>query len=316
MQSKKLLSLMILGSLLSGYFVGAQAALVYGLETCDPGSPCSSIGTGTASTPPASLFSFADDGSGLSTIANVTVAGTPIDADGLALSATYGLLAYQVTAGATEAVKSSQLISINPATAVAAPIGSLLSGRNIRGAMFDLQDRLWVVDAVSDSLLQINPSTGSIVGSPTALSLGGSPFSTTSWAFDIAINRSGASYLVDDNEIYSLNLGTGALTLLYQDTVLQSQGNAVFNIGAAFSMDTANPLDLFVLEVSGNDDIYKYDASGSFARSTLYPNFTPGLNSGRGDLASLMSTVPVPATAWLFGSGLLSLVGMAGRKKV
>ena len=33
-----------------------------------------------------------------------------------------------------------------------------------------------------------------------------------------------------------------------------------------------------------------------------------------GDVAAVASTVPVPAAAWLFGSGLLGLIGMARRK--
>jgi hypothetical protein len=42
-------------------------------------------------------------------------------------------------------------------------------------------------------------------------------------------------------------------------------------------------------------------------------------NDGRGDIYGSalirVSSVPIPATAWLFGSGLLGLVGVARRKK-
>ena len=43
---------------------------------------------------------------------------------------------------------------------------------------------------------------------------------------------------------------------------------------------------------------------------------TPGSSNiaGLGDCSSAVSTVPVPAAVWLFGSGLIGLVGLARRK--
>ena len=40
-----------------------------------------------------------------------------------------------------------------------------------------------------------------------------------------------------------------------------------------------------------------------------------GDNVNIGEIAFEVSAVPIPATAWLFGSGLLGLIGMARRKK-
>jgi len=34
-----------------------------------------------------------------------------------------------------------------------------------------------------------------------------------------------------------------------------------------------------------------------------------------GNVEAVFSTVPIPATAWLFGYGLIGLTGFAGRKK-
>jgi hypothetical protein len=41
-----------------------------------------------------------------------------------------------------------------------------------------------------------------------------------------------------------------------------------------------------------------------------------GMTCANDVIEGSVSTVPVPAAAWLFGSGLLGLVGVARRKKV
>ena len=38
-----------------------------------------------------------------------------------------------------------------------------------------------------------------------------------------------------------------------------------------------------------------------------------GSSSGEGEF-TLVSAVPIPQALWLFGSGLISLIGLAGRK--
>ena len=47
---------------------------------------------------------------------------------------------------------------------------------------------------------------------------------------------------------------------------------------------------------------FQFDLTASTAGDGYFTNFVVG-------------TVPIPATVWLFGSGLLGLVGMAGRRK-
>lgn len=53
---------------------------------------------------------------------------------------------------------------------------------------------------------------------------------------------------------------------------------------------------------------------GSLTTLKIRGEYISGPDTGRLDNVSL-NTVPVPAAAWLFGSGLISLIGIARRKK-
>lgn len=61
--------------------------------------------------------------------------------------------------------------------------------------------------------------------------------------------------------------------------------------------------------------------SGSlgFGSETPFPGFRGYLDIGSGNsmhVVSVVTTVPIPAAAWLFGSGLLSLLGVARQHKI
>jgi hypothetical protein len=116
---------------------------------------------GSFSQPPTHLFRFDDDTLGsVIDLGPVLLGSQNIDADALAWSSKYGLLAFQVT---TAAAPTSLLLSIDSGTAVAAPIGSPLAGRNIRGAAFNASGDLWVADAAQDQLLKIDPASSNVI---------------------------------------------------------------------------------------------------------------------------------------------------------
>ena len=275
-------------------------AVIYGLKSEDHYAS-----KGQFSGAPTHLFRFAEDGSGYTDLGAVKLGGVKIDADGLGWSYAHGLLAFQLTEAddSNNVARDSRLISINQQTGVATVIGSWLTGRDIRGAACDTADRLWVIDARNDQLLQINPTTGAIVGSPVGLTLGGSPHATQYSSQDLAVRTDGTFYLVDldlvvnpwAGVIYTLNEQTGALTLVHSDTSQQL-------VGAAFSL-AAQDDDLFAFEVGGTDDIYRYDVDSSFSRTTLYENIIPSLNAGRGDLAGLIIPEPLTMLGMFLGLG-------------
>lgn len=104
---------------------------------------------------------------------------------------------------------------------------------------------------------------------------------------------------------------------------------------ALWSQSNANGIDGFTVFSSLDTTFSSTINLGTFSASILNPitvqtfvtpstaqfirlrvNSIHGGNSVNiGEIAFEVSAVPIPATAWLFGSGLLGLIGMARRKK-
>lgn len=256
---------------------------IYGIKSNAPT-------TGQPSAAPARLFSLNADGTGFTDLGLITVPGAgQIDADGLAISPNHGLLAYSVTPN------GSGLMSLNPLDAVGTPIGGFLAGRQIRGAVFDLADRLWALDSSANQILRMNPLTGDVLSS-VALSEGGGAFNLFD-SSDIAIRSTGQMVLASGDSFYSINPFTGAVDFL---------GNHPANAlaGITFSGD-AQEDRLFGYEVNGTDDIFTYDIDTSFSPSLLIGNILPSFNAGRGDLASIV--IPAPGTMLLLGAAGIGL---------
>lgn len=290
-------------------FATPTHATVFGLKSCGSSPP---LCGGVPSAPPTELYSFTEDGSAFTSIGSVTLGTAPIDVDALAISPVHGLLGFRLTA------TGSTLVRINPTTAAATAIGSEIAGGNFRGAVFDLGDTLRVLDKTTSQVLTIDPLTGAIVGTPVALTLGGSPFALSD-VTDIAVRADGTFYLTSHftttgTDLYTLDAGTGALTLVFTDGALQDALLPAVS-GIAFSGAASNPAHLFAYEVNGFDDIFRYDADGGAgSRTLLYPNIVPSFNAGRGDLAALplrATDVPEPATLLLLGLGLAGLAARA-----
>lgn len=302
---KNLYKMFLCTLLLAGFpYAGRAHATTFGVKACGSGA-CSTAG------PPVRLFSFLEDGSSFTDIGTVTLGGAAIDTDGLAISHTQGLLGFQMgTAG-------SRLLRLDPATAVATAIGPVLSGRNIRGAVFDLADTLRVLDAANHQLLQIDPTTGLIVGAPVALTLGGNPF-MLQIGTDIAVRANGTPYVASyssQSDLYTLDMATGALTLVFSDSAIQGTHPPYFQ-GITFSETASSESYLFGYDANGPDDIYRYDVdAGAGSRTLVHGNIIPSFNAGHGDLAALMprpAVVPGPASVPEPSTFVLTILGLAG----
>ncbi len=292
-----------------------QAEIIYGLKSASDNGP--------STLAPAYLFNFSDTGGVTPTmIGAMTVDSVGIDADGLALSATYGLRGFMV--GGTFAAPTSTLIGINATTAVANLLGTTYTSRSLRGAMFDRYNRLWAVDSVGNKLLRIDPLDGTII-SEVALTSGGNAMNFFP-ATDLAEMADGTTYLsVYDASagpsLYTLDLSTGVATLAFVDTASDNDTLntlLLYNSGlAAGSADTAGVL--FALDGDGYDDIFTYALPG-FGRTEVASNILNpynNFNAGGLDLASLPNAVvPEPATLGVLALGFSGLLGVRRRRTI
>lgn len=293
-------------------------AVIFGVTSCFsfPGvqAGCDNI---DASDPPANLFSFQENGTGFVDHGAITRGGTRIDVDALGMSASRNLFGYEIINDGA----SSRLLSIDTATAQATAVGSALAGRNVRGAAFDLQNQLWVVDSAANSILRVNHTTGAVVaGSEMTLTLGGGAIDIIDGT-DIAVSSDGAIRLANYNagsgkpEFFTVDLGTGALTLEFTDLVGEPDSPlSLFFSGITFSEDGAHNA-LYGYEANGFEDIYRYDLP-TYTRTEIFQNIVPSFNAGRGDLAAFMQpvAVPEPGSLFVFALGLAGL-GLARRKR-
>ena len=139
-----------------------------------------------------------------------------------------------------------------------------------------------------------------------------------------------------------VSLGDGGrIVLRFTDNSLTGSGDAaldlwIFEIGGDVE-DTAvdiskNGIDWFsVGEVGGSTsgidiDVYGWDTSDFFSYVRLTDDTGEGQQGSGGTvgadidavgaISSAAPVVPVPAAVWLFGSGLIGLIGVARRKNV
>ena len=168
---------------------------------------------------------------------------------------------------------------------------------------------LLTLDAATDEMVQIDPSTGAVIGA-IPLTLAGSPFDLRNIT-DIAESREGTLIVSDSNSYYSLDRNTGALSLVYEDVELQ-EGYLPGAAGLAFSMDAPDPDTLFMYDVYASEDIYTYATDAGWTRSLLYHDIIGEYNAGRGDLAAL--PVPEPAGVFMLAIGCIGLLARHKRR--
>lgn len=154
------------------------------------------------------------------------------------------------------------------------------------------------------------PGTGTGPGGAAGyLALGPLPMVTTGWNTSFA---AGCTVGADAN--YADNVGGGCMGVATSGVLPLVFDNAAT---ADYTANTGgntggNPMsDGPFGGMSANFDVQSLTATGFDANATIAPfcNFDPS-----GNLCAA-PTVPVPAAVWLFGSGLLGLVGVARRRK-
>jgi peptidyl-prolyl cis-trans isomerase A (cyclophilin A) len=127
---------------------------------------------------------------------------------------------------------------------------------------------------------EFDSSRSNVRGTIAMAKLGGDPNSATSgWFFNLADNSTNLDFQNGGFTVFGKVIGNG------MDVVDAIAALPVYNAGGAFT-------DLPLIGYTG----------GSITGANLV-------------MVTNVSAVPVPAAVWLFGSGLLGLVGVARKKK-
>jgi hypothetical protein len=262
-------------------------AEIWGVKTHDPFSQ-----------PPSTLFHFAENGTNLVSVGIVTLNGSQIEVDGLALSKEEILYGFHLSGS------GSELITIDANDATAVVVGQELMGREIRGAVITADSRMIVLDATNDEILEIDLSNGGILDIFPSLIFDTEPLSISNVS-DIVQQPDGTLLMSAANKFYLLDVTSANTCLGYRDEML-TQGNVVGISGLAFSSEGGN--NLFTYDVNHDDDIYSYDINNGYNRFILYPNIISSYNAGRGDLAA----IPIVVNPGLKGDA--SLNGQVGNE--
>ena len=155
--------------------------------------------------------------------------------------------------------------------------------------------------------------TGATVGVDTTVtgSIGGGTFSVASttpffglvWTAHGGTTFGPGTYTIDTIEggVYTgIQVGAG-----------QVGGHILFDWGATTNIDVVMVWDV-TDNGNGTVSYYSTDVDGDGVRGLgMIDGAFPGFNAN----FDFVAAVPVPAAVWLFGSGLLGLVGVARRKK-
>jgi hypothetical protein len=262
----------------------SRAGTVYGLK-----SPVPPPGVVGGSWEPVHLFSFETKTSSFTDYGVVrrSIPGRDTyDYDGLAYSNSKGLFAFQLNKATNGAVTSSELVRLSPTnSSFAVTVSTVPLPRNIRGACFDASDRLWALDNLNGELLEIDPNTGGIIGTPLKImanNTGG--VLGVSTVSDIAVRHDGTFFITHNDNIYRLP-SSGIVVRHFTDT---GEGLA----GLAFDSN-AKSNALFAYEANFADDIFRYADTTTFSKTIPYPNIISQFNAGRGDLASAVEPQPL-----------------------
>lgn len=129
--------------------------------------------------------------------------------------------------------------------------------------------------------------------------------SGSTWDFAFDFSQNADAPIAGDTQVGAfIRVFDPVFNLLAEDTLDTSTAGFTFESGLLSV--TLNPLWANgKVQVGFNNAVDNYDPSGMFYDNTCFNN----------DGSCTAPPVPVPAAVWLFGSGLLGLVGVARRRK-
>jgi hypothetical protein len=143
----------------------------------------------------------------------------------------------------------------------------------------------------------------------------------TVWNYGFALdNRYMNEASAGTGTLYSLNSGSNATDTLLSNSFIDGS-RAIYRDGQAVAVNTASAgvssfnSGTWDINTATNTVNFQLDLAGTgLLGSNIGVRW--GMTCANDAIEGSVSTVPVPAAAWLFGSGLLGLVGVARRRKI
>ncbi|MBI5461429.1 MAG: hypothetical protein HY941_04495 [Gammaproteobacteria bacterium] len=240
----------------------------------------------TATSSQASPILWIDDASGhLGTVDVATGNVTVIGSMGVVMTD----IAFDPT-GILYGISFSSLYRINTETAASTLVGN--TGISSNSLVFGADGTLYTA---SRSLYTLNPSTGTA----TLIGNGGT-----------AYNSSGDLAFIG-NDLYLSSVSADYLMRLDRTTGVATYVGSI-GVGAVYGMATNNNVDLY--GVAGTSILSINTATGAGSTLLNYAGHGLGAAYGTSFIEEAAPAVPLPAAAWLFGSGLLGMIGIARTK--
>lgn len=236
----------------------------------------------------------------------------------------------------------SDLYAVDLSTGTTSPIGS--TGFAINSMAYSwYSNTLYATERKGGALLTIDKTTGvaTAIGSGLGVNITSLAINSSGQAFGWGENDNDVSDPVDDlDDLFMIDLSTGVATHV-GDSGLNTFGHGLaflddilyFNNGDGelFTIDTGTGAATFVgdsgVEFNANGGInpdnnlyYGVDLSNPGSGSNFNLHLIDVSTATAVDSILLdrqlhtLTFVPVPAAVWLFGSGLIGLVGVARRK--
>lgn len=214
-----------------------HAAALYALKTSNGGSGLARQDT--------VLVEIDTTTSTIGAVNRILLAGNQVFADGLAMTTSGQLFAF-VNTNTTERNPSStstaQLVTLNPGTGEATAVGLPISGASISGAGFDVNNRLYAINVVNKTLIEIDPETATVISSVDISALGFIDIREGDIAFDSDNN----AYIATNDEytgftgilgIYPIDVATGAAGTAVLISTLNMNGLALVDNNEGYFLE-------------------------------------------------------------------------------